>query len=410
MAEYTAASLSAAHVQAAVNLADTGDTVILPSGSASWADAAPNINVTKAITIRGAGQGVTNIELNLSATWAHSGFYINPLSSGTFEMSDITFTGTTAYPAAIYVDDVRRIRIHHITFNDLAGYCLSVRERTYGLVDHCIWTGSFNTGIVMNAITLENKWYQATPIATATGVLYIEDNDFSAGYFSDGYVDAYQGVCYVYRHNVSAGNDTTINEMGCHGCDSVENRRSARWFEIYSNTFNHTGSGGYPSRRAICYRGGSGVVYSNTFSSVWNTPLELCANRACYLYSWAGLIAYGNNLDNVDGGTDAEGWPGRDQIGRGIDSLNWSTFPTGTRSLQASEPLYQWSNVQGGSPITAGINDSYGDCKRQQYMIVEGRDYYDNEQMPGYSALAYPHPLQGVTPNINFHSSMRLRF
>lgn len=387
-----------ADIQTAIDAANAGDTVTLPAGSVSWVDSGPCIDVTKAITITGAGQGLTNITLNLTATWAHTGFYVNAFSTGLFEISGITFLGTTAYPAAIYCDDARQIRIHHITFNDLGGYCISVRERTYGLIDHCTWTGDFNTGVVANAITLENKWYQATPIATATGVLYIEDCDFTGADFTDGYMDSYQGVCWVFRHNTAKGTDDGNNEMGCHGCDSVEDKRSSRWMEVYDNTFSYDGTGSGSSWRAVCCRGGSGVVHDNTFDAKWGQRIQLVAARACYDYTWCGLIAADNPLDNVDGGSDTEGWPGRDQIGRGIDNIDWSTFPTGTASTQASEPFYQWNNTVDAVTIDAQINDSYGDCERQDYMIVEGRDYHDQTQMPGYSELTYPHPLQGANP------------
>lgn len=169
--------------------------------------------------------------------------------------------------------------------------------------------------------------------------------------------------------------------------------------EVYDNVFDYSGTGSGASWRAICCRGGSGVVYNNIFHENWGQRIQLVCARACYYYSWCGLIAYGNSLDNVDGGTDAEGWPGRDQIGRGIDNIDWATFPTGTPSTQASQPFYQWNNTVNESAINAQINDSYYPCTRQTYMIVEGRDYYDQTQMPGYSALTYPHPLQGAASN-----------
>src|SRR5262249_30319157 len=55
----TAASCSQTDVQAAINLASTGDTVVMPSGTCTWTT---RMNINKAITLRGAGTGQTIIE------------------------------------------------------------------------------------------------------------------------------------------------------------------------------------------------------------------------------------------------------------------------------------------------------------------------------------------------------------
>jgi hypothetical protein len=64
---------------------------------------------------------------------------------------------------------------------------------------------------------------------------------------------------------------------------------------------------------------------------------------------------------------------------------------TGTPSWvrQALEPAYSWNNVYTptGAPVNIGLAIGAGAVLR------EGRDYFNNTRMPGYTAYVYPHPL-----------------
>ncbi|HTS12538.1 MAG TPA: hypothetical protein VMH00_10505 [Candidatus Limnocylindrales bacterium] len=56
---------------------------------------------------------------------------------------------------------------------------------------------------------------------------------------------------------------------------------------------------------------------------------------------------------------------------------------------QVLAPNYNWNNSGSALPNPVMMTDS-----STSSIIQEGRDYYNNTQMPGYTAYTYPHPLQ----------------
>jgi hypothetical protein len=89
-----------------------------------------------------------------------------------------------------------------------------------------------------------------------------------------------------------------------------------------------------------------------------------------------------------------------DQPGRGQGDLIVGDPPVNSRTgtaawpNQALEPTYSWNNVY--KPGNTQINITVG---TGGFMLVEGRDYYNNTPMPGYTPYTYPHPLtKGLPP------------
>lgn len=90
-----------------------------------------------------------------------------------------------------------------------------------------------------------------------------------------------------------------------------------------------------------------------------------------------------------------------DQIGLGSGdylgiSNNWSFYDVTNGGLsipplgnEADEPLYWWSNTLNG--VTANF-DNCGFA-----IIQQNRDYFNDTPRPGYTPLAYPYPLTGLT-------------
>ncbi len=87
-----------------------------------------------------------------------------------------------------------------------------------------------------------------------------------------------------------------------------------------------------------------------------------------------------------------------DQPGRGPGDLlaGGDTAPinsvTGTRlwPRNALEPVYSWNNTIRGSPSRVG----------GAVPLIEGRDYFNDTKMLGYTPYQYPHPLvSGASPN-----------
>ena len=71
-AAITAASTSQADVQTAINAAAVGETVNIPAGTATWGASGSSLSVNKAITLAGAGQDVTIIDIAPTAgSWGN---------------------------------------------------------------------------------------------------------------------------------------------------------------------------------------------------------------------------------------------------------------------------------------------------------------------------------------------------
>ena len=87
----------------------------------------------------------------------------------------------------------------------------------------------------------------------------------------------------------------------------------------------------------------------------------------------------------------------QDQACRGAGDLITGDTPinstTGTASWshQALEPAYMWNDVYnpGNVPVTMHTNSLTG----VSTILTEGRDYFNNTPMPGYTPYTYPHPL-----------------
>jgi len=88
-----------------------------------------------------------------------------------------------------------------------------------------------------------------------------------------------------------------------------------------------------------------------------------------------------------------------DQPGRGQGDLIVGNPPinrrTGTAAWpnQALEPTYSWNNIY--TPNNTPVNITVG---TGGFMLVEGRDYFNNTPMPGYRPYVYPHPLVTAQP------------
>jgi hypothetical protein len=135
--------------------------------------------------------------------------------------------------------------------------------------------------------------------------------------------------------------------------------------EIYNNTFNHTIPGNFYT--AIAFRGGTGVVFNNTFNLVsggWDGFIRLYYYCSC-------PYDCSHPTQNV--------YPGKDQPG----------FAPNGSGGQMSAPIYEWNNAINLAPHTA----TGGTCAAESTMVQANRDYFMSTAKPGYVPYTYPHPL-----------------
>jgi hypothetical protein len=346
-ASRTPNSCSNSDVQNAINLAVSGDTVLLPSScSVTW-NGPVSIPSTKGITLDGNGANITRgvsggtalITLTPSSTLARSritGFAFTDSSSsvGYFIVID-TGNETSA-----------KFRIDHCTFTGLRLLThIRITAPVYGLIDHDTFTWSTNNEIIHNeAYGGTDAGWRNDVFPGSDQALYVEDSTFvnqvsgSPAYFLGGSAtQGYYGSRTVFRYN-----SVTMAQVDQHG---TAGNIGARWWEIYENTFIVIPNGNQDKYMDL--RAGSGVVFNNHLTGAPNQGN-------------GGIV-----LREED-----SGWPALYQVGRGKN--------------QTSDPAFVWGNDP-SMPVQSGSSN-----------VLDNRDFFQMPK-PGYTPYIYPHPLQTGT-------------
>lgn len=432
-ATFTASSCSFVDVSNAVEMASVEDTVLIPAGDCAWTN---TLYITNGTFLIGAGIGQTIIRDYQSAANHRLIQTFNAFPNST-RISSMTLHGGTNAFALINVGSITKTnigRIDNIEFTNLIARGIEMDGWSLSVIDRCVFRGhptlGAPTGISITGFgdlnisesggaTNSNPSWDTIPHEYGTtNCVVVEDCvfDWRAGASgANGAIDAYNGARFTIRNCIV----TNVN-IGAHGTDSGGTLRSAHSWECYNNqTFFSVSIVPYS------FRGGSGVFYSNTVSSsvagqnfiridayrssgtnIYNSPP---GTVCCAPY---GPITY----TNIYGGKENEfGYPGYDQIGR--------TSPTiygPTNTVQTLKPLYQWSNTFNGALGLVFANGTpYENVSPYDYIpnstniIKLDRDYFNNTVAPGYTALAYPHPLvtlqdSPVIPAVTIGSGMTL--
>jgi hypothetical protein len=430
-----AASCSRTDVQAAIDAAIDGDTIVIPRGTCTWdiyGTGLPAVkwgesNSNKAITLQGAGIDTTIIIIRShfdpsGSSWNEIAIFIDDHQTKNFRITGMTFkAGADPMYGVLSLrgTNINGFRVDHIKFDGrmASGGTLDNAIHLgnpgsagpmYGVIDHCQFleddASHSCTGIVLDGYN--GSWREPTGLGDDKAV-YIEDNVFNYNYQNHYICDAMQGGKYVLRYN-----QITNAYQGHHDACTPGGMRSARRFEIYDNTFT---SGYRGLWAAIGLRGGTGVVFNNTFTgagyiyniiitnyrSCWGTPggpncgdpwQSRCDNVPEYICSTTLLPCTGNGdcpngdcTTLIDGQSDSTGYPCRDQVGRGVDLASGS---------QAYEPVYQWNNKENGVDVLIHVHDMCSSSSPSvKDHIKANRDYYDNVVKPDYVPYTYPHPL-----------------
>lgn len=416
-ATINAATCAAADVQAAINLAADGDTMLIPAGTCHWTQTVwvgtdwPALS-TKGLTIQGAGIGQTiivddvpkgvnpdqtfRIHTQLGKPFRLTGLTIQGGNTGTGSQGTIQITGTS-----------QTVRVDHIHVYRPKCPALRFFGSMYGVVDHSIFD---TTGIFTNAIHIwhdswdgksygDGSWADASYFGSEK-FIFIEDNIFQedpAFVPVAGMNDGLSGGRFVLRYNTLYHSATQV-----HGTDSGGRNRSARAYEIYNNVYDFQNVGN-PNFTAVFLGGGTGVIYNNTFTGNYVHGI-IVRNRRSDGENWQPF-GNCNGAGVYDGNIDAAGYPCLDQIGRGSGDVISGTTPPLPQAWpnQILDPLYAWNNTLNGNPPAA-----FSISISNPTVIVEGRDVYSNTVKPGYTPYTYPHPLVSQGTALNAPRNLRL--
>ena len=464
-----AASCSQQDVQAAVDAASDGDTVLVPAGTATWtspAGNAPSVRISKkAITVQGAGMDKTVITDATGARGRQVPFLIVTAEGKPFRITGFAFeehlTANDWSGMIVLGGDGKNFRIDHCKFANNRIKGISVGGACYGVIDHCVFTGR-QQSIYVSHSTLgggsygDGSW--SSPLTLGTGkAVYVEDNTFEYAKptTGTGAIDSASGGRYVFRHN------TVINTtVGTHGTETSGRLRSVRSYEIYGNTFQNKGKR-WVLPRAIFLRGGTGVVFDNTFTG-YRVAVGVNNYRDVNTFKFWGMADGTSPYDRNDGVTydsgshtgdkgqgvlacagkewDADQWVGyslrNTTTGKsGIirantqdtisvvpaiygDSLTWNTgdaftilraYPcldqigrsTGKRLSGHDPPLPKEWPEQALEPLYAWNNTLDGadvGIGSDSLHVLKNRDFYNGTPRPGYKPYTYPHPLTQQFP------------
>lgn len=363
-ATINAASCSTSDVQAAINSANSGDTVTVPAGTCSWTVRIPN---TKGITLSGASEGATKITNPAALRVASNS--ATPTRITGFGFTGAGGNGTADIELAGSVSSAP-YRIDHNTFTNSAGSWIfvAVSGNGAGLIDHNTFTGSGASEEIHNLGMGPSNYVGWTDDISPGGpdMVYLEDNTFTSSnptFICSG-TESFYGSRTVLRNNTF--NFCQIDQHGTAGMIG------ARWWEVYNNNFYTP-----PGQNQCCYitmRGGSGVIWGNTSSGGNGTT--------------GGIDLY-----EEDKGT----WPLAYQVGSGINGdTNGHNSCPGVKLNSA--PAYVWGN--GTIPVNSQTPTT----------VVSKRDYFVSSIQPSsmnwqeksgdtcsttyaYKPFPYPYPL-----------------
>jgi len=357
----TAASCSQTDVTSAINSASDGDTVVVPGPcSTSWSSL--TFPSTKGITLNGGGNvTVTSssavvIQSGSITSSRLTGFIFT--GGGNLNNGDVKGQGNTSSVT---------LRIDNNSFTN-GGTVIAIWGNPPALIDHNTFTvgGAAETIHNFGNGAGNTAGWADDIVPGGPNMVFIEDNtvtDTDPTYIAQ-LVEAYYGARTVIRHNTL--NFTGIDE---HGNSGTLNGVSARWWEIYANSFNAQG------KAQCCYvrvRGGNGVIFGNTVAGNNNAP---------------GNISLTEDIGDGFPGPCTPPDPDLYHVGRGINSTLALAYVWGNGSI----PVGGDGCIRQGTEFLLSTNQPANLTRCESAADVSAGCPVSYNYVP----YSYPHPLQG---------------
>lgn len=408
------------NIQTAVNSAVNGDIVVLPAGQFTFTK---TVNITKFISIKGQGLGVTVLirpETMTDASLAEVSMFrynINSTTSSGIVFSDMTLKSKK--PSLVNGDGLSRANDMGVEFVKCMDFAVTrCRFEYFGngavsvihednLASGVIYKNEFvhnakgydalglGYGVVVYGVN--NSWI-TDPKFGSSNFIFIEDNLFD--YHRHSVAGGGCGL-YVFRYNNVKNN---IAGNTAHAIDAHEarlekggNYYSTRAIEVYNNNIVNTmfkdGTANCPdgtpivagkdpswlTEVAICTRGGEALIHDNYIEG-YRFGVGLVANNIltgayplAYQQGYLSAVKYGDAHTGVDADKGAG------------DNYVWndtykSYAPTNSKCVY----FYNYST-------------SYIKSERDYHLYAKAN----------YTPYTYPHPLRNETPASNMVLSIK---
>lgn len=392
-AVHTAAGLSEAQVQAAIDLCSDGDTARLPDGSATW---------TSGVTISGKGITInpaTRLGVSLTQNGSGTMFAFTRDSTHVSTLAGVRFVDGSGAGRYVDISGSGRPVILCSNFMEFADsgvdHCVKITGRGSILHNNAIFVTPDGENIeARSAIWVkgdvsagEAEWDLADTIGTGdiTGEvnLYFEDNFVTN--ITQQTVDCDEECRLVFRHNTMKDSAVVV-----HGGDTSCGGGGRQW-EFYDNTFIRVDNG-FPINRWFYLRGATGVIMDNVIPEAGSpdgmtfpnkveidfTIQYLRRDSSCPLSCW-GVDDPGNQ------------YPAPLQIGQNTDTPDSipdkPVIVSGNTGDGTSSGNFITRSDFTDEPQCTGTPDVVADY------VQPGRDY-TNANVWGYTKFTYPHPLR----------------
>jgi PKD repeat protein len=399
----TAASPSYADVSAAINSAVSGDTVIVPAGSATWTD---HLIITKSIYLIGAGIGQTVITSNYTAPDPsysidpHQSLIsfvpASPADNPLFRLSGMTINCASKCHAILLYNATRsicnKIRLDHL---DVYGavYDLTRYGTVYGVMDNC------TVHDLCGNMGLHSYWTYTPYDFGGSDNFYFEDCNFVGVY--DSLQDGNESPRYAIRHCSITGARSLFPLLDMHGNQASSGHSATQGGEIYENTI--TMGSFYLS--LLDQRGGKVLCYNNSITSSYGASTKVREEENDSLMPPANNVISGQP-QHV---SDSYYWGNRLNTSTIINAYVAGTVdyggqiglvPQENREFWNENPSFNGTTGIGVGPLA---NRPISCTKGVAYWATDTRTLYKctatNVWTEYYKPLTYPHPLRAILSN-----------
>jgi len=420
----TAASPSYEDVTAAISKAQSGDTVMVPAGSATWTSP---LVITNGLKLVGAGIGQTVITSGYSGQATYTNYTTptshlityypeSPERDEPFRLSGFTFDfNANCYGPYLYnpsVKPITKVRIDHCELkNSYSGgmELIMVDGTVYGCIDNNILSGGtfMFRSFGVNDATWNNLTFE---YGTASNI-YFEDNVINC---NDSVIEGGAAGRYAFRYNVLNLSANAFPVWDAHGNQPRANN-ATMGVEIYENTINWGSYNG----KLFDHRGGMALVYNNYVNTTsWvigqtreeyiDSCLPPAVNPLSGQPQYISQSYYWNNLKNGTTLIDVEIPPGLYPDGGQVDYAAGQTAggvsypPMAPYRIVPQWNLDCWKQVaafDGTSGVGAGLlagRPATGTAG-VGYWATDTRTLYRwtaGKWEEYYKPYTYPHPLR----------------